>query len=1337
MKAAVALLPAIAAAAMPPAIPPTTPAELAVWATWVRDRHPTLGCPELGGAPRCAWPGRLDLEVGASGGRFRVDALADAPTSLPLPGGPGAWPEDVRLNGAPTPVLDVGGRPTVRLPPGEHALTGAFRWPALPQALPVPPEVGRVALRVDGAEASARREADGALRLGGGAGGEADHFEIDVMRRVADGVPLTVLTRISLRVSGEAREVDLGAVLLSGTEAVRIDGGLPARLEDDGRLKVQVRPGTWTIDLHAVHRGPAAGLTAPTPGGERWPDREIWSVALDHAARAVVVEGGAGVDPAATPLPPEWAGAPAWLVQPGEALRLNELRRGQPEPAPNQVQVQRTLWLDHDGGGFTFQDRLTGELHQGWRVDAQAPAELGHAANSGEDLVITAAPQAGVELRATALDLQAEGRLPGDRSLPAVGWDLVANRLQVDLAIPPGWALLHAIGPDAVSGALLQRLTLVDAFFAGGLAAMVRRLAGWRWAALAFAALGLSRMMDGSPSGTWVTLLLALMAVPLLRERLPALARPAQAVVLLCLLLLGESLLLQAGRAAVADRQAVHTDGQLEVPDRFVDVQAAEAPMGALSRKADLASNLVGRGSSGVEQKAKWASYDPKYVVQTGPGVPRGSGPRAQLTWSGRVGPDQRLTLLLLPPMALTALTWLQAGLGVALALRLTGAGAWLAARARHGGALITGLLLMAASGAPPPAAAAPDAALLQELEQRLLAPPACAPACVSAPVARLTLRGEAEPRLQIELEAHAGAPTTLTLPGPPDVWTPAAVEVDGRPAPGLARGPEGLLHLRVDPGVHRVRLEGPLTHPSSLVLQLGAAFGRVEVDAPGWTVRGQRADGTFDGVVQLARGADDPGGGRGRDGLQPMIQVERHIELGVPWRVVTMVRREGGGEAPVALSVPLLPGEAPTSPAVVLEGGAARLTLDALRPELSWESTLRESERLTLQAPAGAPWTEAWHLHCSPLFACAQAAGPAPLLAEQDGAQRLVWRVWPGEAVEVAVDRPAALAGQTLTVDAAELEVTVGQRESAGTLSVELRTSQGAQHPLRLGVGAAVQEVRIDDQVVPLRIEDGVLPVPLSPGLHRVSVRWTWPEAVGALVQAPELSLGAGAANLRARLRLPSDRWVLGATGGPRGPLVTGPLWSLSLGLAGALLAWLCRGATPLSPAAHALLGLGLGAATPELGLPALLFPALVGARARRAPDGWITHNLVQLAMLAAWGWLVLALAEALWVGLIGAPPARITGPGGAALVWALDRSDGGLPGGAVLSLPGWAWRLTMGAWTLWLLLQLPGWTRAAFAALAVGGAVRGPPRAPPPPPAEGEGPALSPDPPAAGTTA
>ncbi|HMV69843.1 MAG TPA: hypothetical protein PKA64_23585, partial [Myxococcota bacterium] len=639
----------------------------------------------------------------------------------------------------------------------DHHLTWTLAWASRPNGLPLPTGTALVDLTLDGQPVIFPLvDAAGLLRLGArdSDGPGENRLTLEVSRRVDDGVPLRVSTHIELRASGTAREVALGQVIVPGTLPYAVTADLPARLMPDGALTVQLRPGTFHVDVDAVAPGPVTKLAAPELPAP-WPDHEVWAVHTDDPVRMVDLSGPPGVDPARTTLPEAWRGLPAFVVSPATPLEIAELRRGEPDPAPNAVQLDRELWLDLDGAGMTVRDTFSGSISQGWRLDVLPPTELGHASDHGDDVVITTRDGAvGVELRDTSLSLVAEGRLAG-RALPAVGWAQDVQQLGVQLHLPPGWTLAWASGVDALDGPD-PSWTLFDLFYVLVLGLALSRLLGRRWGALALVALALARHVQGAPSATWValTVLLALGRV----------AAPGWAQVGVTWARRG-TLLLLFGLLAPLVYAQVQGGLYPQLAERgwrsydSYDKMASYEPIlarGGSERKMEI------QGSDGWS-RGQLTKVDPNAVVQTGPGIPTWTWDTWQLRWSGPVARDQELRLWLLGPTANLLLALVRSGLLLALALEIT-------RRERRAAALLALLILL-----PGRSLAAPDG--LDELQARLAAPPACGDQCATAASTELTVEGDT---LTVDVEVHAAALTSWPLPGPAEAWVPRRVELDG-----------------------------------------------------------------------------------------------------------------------------------------------------------------------------------------------------------------------------------------------------------------------------------------------------------------------------------------------------------------------------------------------------------------------------------------------------------------------------------------------------------------------------------------------------------------------------
>jgi hypothetical protein len=1360
------------------------PPELRPWVPWVLDQVSDFGCAHVRGQAVCAWPGRLRLALAGTGGAFALDVQADRDTELRLPGSAEAWPQDVTVDGHATAVFDRGATPRLRLTQGRHRLSGRFVWSRLPESLGVPPEIGLVDLTLDGRPvARPRRDAGGLLWLRARAetgAAEADRLRLQVFRHVQDGVPLFVETRLQLDVSGRARETTLGQALLPGTTAVAVSGALPARVEN-GLLRVQLRPGTYTVSVlarvddrpEALARPKAKQAVEKGAGADVWPAREVWVFAADERLRQVDLSGPTPIDPSRTELPDEWRNLPAFLVDPGGRLVMKTTRRGQPEAAPDALRLSRVLWLDPDGRGATVRDSFSGTLHSTTRLDLLPPGRLGRVAIDGQDQLVTADPKTsspGVELRRASLDLEADSRLAFGGALPAVGWSTGVDALGATLNLPPGWSLLAASGVDSLPGTWTSRFTLLSFFFILLVAFGVYRLFGLRDALLATATLVLTHGEPGAPFLVWLSLVCA---IALRRVsptgRLGSLGRIwflASALFLLVLLVpftrdqVKDALFpqvatpvpvyaVQAGEGAGVLGEVPSAPAANEPPRPALAGKVARRPPAARAMEADRLEELKKEARMSV-QAAPPQEYtaaleqDPKAVLQTGPGVPTWSWRRYSLGWTGPVSRDHRMRLVLASPGLNRALTALRLVLLGLLSFVLL-SGRWPTLPRRRAAeavpvAAALGVFLLFAAAPVRAQSGTPPAEILEELKRRLTRPAPCEPECVTSPSLILRLL---DGRLQVSAEVDAAADGTWAVPGPLASFSPADVRLDGAPAVALALLGDGFLHVRLSPGVHRLEAVGPVPPGDSFTLQFGVPPRRARAEAPGWDVSGLRSDGPPDRSILFARRLSGPRAAMAPEGqYPPWLQVTRTLRFGVSWTVETRVERVTPVGTPVALRVPLLEGEAPTRADLTVERGEAVVSLGRDELQTRWQSTLKLAPQVRLRAPEGRPWSEVWRLECSPIWSCSS-EGLAPVDRFAEGVFAPEYHPWPGETLAVALARPQGVEGQTLTLDAVQLEATPGTRMERVRLVVSPRASREQPLKLHLPAEAEVQQVTLDGSERPTRPEQGELRVTVPAGAHRLEVVWQQPHGIGLAYAVPRVGLSGPAVNVTEQLTLPPSRWLLLTWGPAWGPAVL--FWPYLVFLLAVAAALGRLRASALTSVQWALLGLGLSQVSALAALVVAGFVFALSLRQKRPPRNAAPFDLLQLLLVL---WAVVGLGilySAIHTGLLFRPDMQVAGNGSTDTVlrWYADRVGAATPSTGVLSVPLWVYRAGMLAWALWLaasLVRSVGWGFRAFGeggfwrSLPLRRASTPPPSAPPDAPGAGEPGATEGGPPAPG---
>jgi hypothetical protein len=1221
--------------------------------------------------------------------------------------------------------MDRNDAPVIRLSAGEHRVTGTFVWENMPEMIRVPPAAGLVALfmnerKIDTPEMD--HEGRLWLQKRKEAAGSEDLLSVRLFRLLDDTIPMQVTTRILLNVSGRPREIRIEAVLMDQSVPVRLDSPLPAKLAADGALLCQVRPGEWDLRVTTRVLGPVTRLVCNGQHGG-----EIWSFQSQNHLRMVEITGAPVVEPERTDMPSDWKGWPAYALSPGGELMLKELRRGDPDPAPDNLTLHRCWWLDFDGAGYTLQDTISGTMSRQWYLAMNSPGELGRVAIDGADQLITRqgkAQRPGVALRRGRVNLVADSRLAADsRQIPAVGWDHDFQRVSGVLHLPPGWRLLATGGIDSISGTWIQNWSLLDFFLALIISLSILKLRNWKWGGLALITMILIFHEPGAPRLVWLHLIGALALFKLLPDgwfkKLVTLWGAASVVALLVIAL--PFMVMQIRWGVYPQLAPVEADRShpMAFPKGMVSDMAPPAPAtlpapagseqsgsGAdedNSRKRSsmafyeqLKSPEAMPGPPKIRQQAVFAA-DPNALIQTGPGLPTWRWRAFNIGWNGPVERSQTIQLWLISPVGNLILGVLRTLLLAVLMIGLIADARSRWPRAKKPfqhpeSAVALALLFLMAGWGKTALAQFPSPELLTELQERLLERPDCLPQCASLTHMAIAIDPDT---LTLSMALDVATGTAVPLPATLTSWTPERVLLDEADLPGLSRDDAGTLWAYIPEGVHEVVLTGRVMG-DVLRISLPLAPHAATVESRGWTVRGLHPDGSTDATIEMIRTLPQtsPQQGYGNSSLPPFFQVRRVLHLGLTWRISTSVQRITPSGTPVMLSYPLLADESVMTPGVQVEDKSARIAMAPHEDAVLFESSLPPGEKLHLMAPASVPWTETWVLDISPVWQCDFSGIPA--IHRQDGESNWQpqWAPWPGESLDIRVTRPEAISGKMMTIDAARLDWTPGLRFNKADLHLSIRTSRGGQHEILLPEGADLQGVTVNNRSLPIGQEGGRIRIPLQPGAQEIQVAWHEPGASPIFIRPPVVSVGGDAVNAHITFHMPQNGWILFA-GGPRlGPAVL--FWSYLAVVVLAAFGLRRIGLTPLKFHQWFLLGIGLTQVSPVTALVIVgWFPALGLRKEKTPPDQWLAFNGAQL-MLVVWTLAaLLGLYEAVERGLLGIPDMQIAGNQSTShlLQWTQDRITSAMPQPWAVSFPLWVYRLLMLLWSLWLAFSLLKW--------------------------------------------
>jgi hypothetical protein len=1289
------------------------PEQLKPWTAWVLQHEESYGCPFFFNnfqQKHCAWSGQLSLALQAKQGDFKVVWSVFNDSWVALPGDRKHWPQNVTINNQPAVVNEQKGRPAVFLSPGEFTISGQFFWDRIPDNLTIPETTGLLNLSIADNQILFPSVKRGSLWLKDNESAhkktqnEQNKLDIQVFRKVLDDVPMQLMTFIELEVSGDQREVSLPHALLKDFIPVALNSPLPARLEADGSLLLQVRPGRWRIELNARHPNQLSQLSFAVSNPD-WPAAEIWAFQAMPYQRLVKIQNLAAIDPSQTNVPGQWRSFPAYQIKQGETMSFKVIRRGDPEPEPNQLRLQRKLWLDFDGSGYTVEDQISGKMTQGWRLDAQPEMRLGQAKINDQNQLITRLKKDGpngLEVRKGALQLSADSRIekPIDH-LNAVGWQQDFHQVRAELNIPPGWRLLAASGVDNDPDSWISRWTLLDLFLVLIAALATSRLWTIYWGFFTLLSLTLIWHEPEAPRLVWLNLLAAIALLRVLPEgRFLLLIKSYRNLCWLALVLITIPFMVSQVRVGLYPQLEKQwqpiTTSPYQTHAAIQQESQLQEDVATLTRKtpAKMRSNTYASPASMDEKySVNFDRIDPDAKIQTGPGLPQWQWHSVQLSWNGRVHSDQQIELWYLSPAMTMALNFIRVTLVMLLSLLMFG---MLNNKFRLSMPVLS-IVLLVLLGTPTndAYAAFPSQKLLNELKSRLLQAPDCLPTC--AQIAAMHLQID-DSKLQIYLQIHTQQDSAVPLPAHFNLWQPAFVSVNGENAASLIRQ-QDQLWLYLPKGQHNVILKGinPPTHQFTLPLPLQPH--RVTADSQGWTIEGLHEDGRSAGQLQFTRlktlHQQQTTASLQQTTLPAFIRIERTLHLGLDWRIDTRVIRAERSGAPVILEFPLLTGESVTSANVRVVNERVLVNMPAGQQVTQWQSVLAKSERIELSASPSTDWTEVWRAEISPTWHLETTGIAVVHHQDQQGRWLPEWRPWQNETVQLHITRPQAVPGDTLTIDKSEMRIKPGKRSLEAEMELQIRSSKGEQHTLKLPEKAILQAVKLDGVTQPIRQQGYNVTIPLKPGTQSVSLSWHENKEQAYWLTTPRVNLGISSVNSHIKVISGQDRWILFTMGPKFGPaaLIWGVLivlTMLSIGL----------GKISLTPLKHwhwFLLLVGLSQIPVAAGALVVIWLFALGLRAKHSPANSSTFNLLQIALGGLTVISLMLLFYAVQQGLLGSPDMQIAGNQSSAyhLNWYQDRNSEWLPTATVISAPLLLYRVLMLLWSLWLAVSLLNWLK------------------------------------------
>jgi hypothetical protein len=1322
---------ATVAAPMSQSTQESVPETLTPWLPWVMKGNESYTCPFINRSDFakkqnhiCAWPSTLNLAVKNTSAAFQQSWQILAKSFIPLPGNSENWPLSVKVNQKIMPVVMHQGKPAIELEKGSYNITGQFNWPKIPESISIPNQYAFVKMTINNQVIAFPKIEGNELWLQELEPNQQqrDSVELSVARRVVDGSYIKFDTYLSLNVSGKMREVILGEVLPKGVELIGIESQLPAFLDADGLLHAKLKPGTWQIFVRGYAKQTLLAWQRPEQS-HVWPKDEIWVFKGDESLRLGKLSGASMVDNNQAEMPDAWYQLPSYLLRETDVLSYDIQHRGKPLHIENQLTLNRTLWLSFDNANYTFSDHITGAMINDWRLSMNVPYILESAEDQDGSVLITtqATDERGLENRYPGIDVKARGVFSANNNIAISGWQSNFERVSLTLNLPPGNKLFAVFGADSVSNSWWGNWSIWASFIVLLSAFIASRLVSITAGVITAVMLIVIYQETGVPIIAIGNFLLAVAIKK--HQPFPSLKSIVNSYWAISIAIVVGSILFFS---AIQLRTVIHP--QLEAHTSAVE---------SFDSLSEMEMNVVTDVTSGIAQSKKMKQayssmqdverievtgsrikradllmerYQTDALIQAGSGIPNWQWNPYQINWHSPVTENQMFDVIVLSKNSyrmikvfgiVLSLLWLALMLKDLIKLNVS------AFRAPALTAVLAIFVLFPGISVTTEAAEFPQQQLLDELKQRVLAAPNCAPSC--ALINQLTVDSE-EKSLKMTLTVHANVDTAVALPRS-DFWRPEKLLLNGKPVNSLLKR-RAWIYIPVSKGISTFTLLGQIAPVDTFQLEFKDLPQHIQVNiSDSWQVVGSQANSLSGNTLEFLATIKDKTVNNettsGEDKLlstrysyQPFVKVTRELSIDQIWTLQTTVERIAPSIGSINTRIATLAGEHIISADILLEKGQVEVTLPAGKNQFTWRSTIDRQQVLSLHANTEAPLIEQWQVIISPSWH-ADINGLPMILGAQENNDYFsyLFYPYPGETLTIAATRPKAVKGDVLAIDRVKYEIEQGTRTSKLNLSFDYRSTRGGEHIIDLPENYQLKEIKTDSKLINLQLEQGKLAIPILPGKHNIRILMRASISDPLLLTAPTINLNAPISNITSAINLTRQRWVLWADGPVLGPAVL--YW-------GELLAFIIFAIlvarvpfSPLSTISWIALGFGLSLNNwAILMLVAVWFASLTASTYRPKTLNRNSFNFSQFLLYGLSVITLLSLLVTIPTSLLSSPDMGITGNNsyGNYLQWFADKSDGLLPQVSVISIPILFYKGLMLAWVIWLSFSGLNWMKWAW---------------------------------------
>ena len=1318
------------------------PPSLLEWKDWVLDEVKDRECPinHTTGSPECSWFSGVEVALNNKEVNFSMNVtLYKEKSKVQLPHAHLSWVKDVLVNGNKAVVLGSSENAWLMLNRGSHKISGSIVVKGDLKYIQLPKNIALVAFSKNGQEVSnAKVDSEARLWLDQEQSDatEKGTLVVSLYRKLIDGHPMRMETYLHFRVSGKMRSVVLDGILVDGFLPTAIKSSLNSTISEDKKLEVEVKAGEWTALIDSYSPNNIQTLEKPKYDFN-YANEEIWTLVSDANYRTIEIEGVSSIDPSQTTLPKSWKSLPAYLVEEGKRFSIKELYKSAKQQQKNELKLQRNLWLDFDGQGYTVSDTIDAKISQVRRLEATNILDLASASINNQPTLITTldkSEQKGIELREQKMTIKASSRYEGDIAMiPANGWDEKFNTVSSVLNLPPGWRLFAAFGSDNKTTAWLDKWNLMDIFLVLLLGIAIYQLYGLTWSVPATLFLILLWHEDGSPTIIWLFILGLVAMLRVLSEgRLKKVLKlfMAGAVAIALLQVLSFSVY-EIRTALYPQLEREHYDTlvdesfyddmkaeqafQQQHQDGFAVKEALPVPMAPNIEQSYRGKNMASQSYTYTQSlnKVKKNAYskmmqnriDPNAVVQTGIGKPKWQWHSHNFSWQSGVGSRDRLELWLVSPTVNKVLKALNI-LGMLFLLymflresaRLMMPGLKEKIHLAETGkvVLFVSLLLVTPERLQ---ADMPSDKMLYQLKEKLTVAPPCLPNCAS--MERLEVQIN-EDVMQISMNISAGADISVPLLGNRNIWLPQEVLVDGSHAVNLNLDKSGGLWVMLNKGVHTIQLNGSIQGHNQIMLSSRLAIHNFSssVNSEMWRVGSDHKS-----YIEISNLSIENRKAKEKSKIEPLVEVERTFYFGQRWYVDTKVKLLNKIDKPYRLMYDLLPNESILNKEIEVKANQAILHLDNKKRYYTWRSSLPITKTLPLKASNKNQLLEVWQMDISSIWDISY-RGIEPIEQLKVGDVLMPrFKPWHDENVTLSFEKTKAVKGESLTIESSTVKLLQSARYRDVTLKLSLKSSQAGQYVMNLNSATELKPTLIDGKTHYLKISNGKVSIPLQAKAQKVQLSWREEMGMDVHYNFSNINLNRASSNNTVQLTLPYNRWILWTNGPILGPAVL--LWGVLLAvLLFALILGRIKG-SPLKTRDWLLLGVGVSTTSVMIMLPIIIWIFTLRFREFKGDAllGW-KRNLTQIGLVLLTLIAISTIIGAVSVGLLGNPEMMITGNQsyGNFLNWYSDRITGAIPEPTVLSVSIWYYRALMLVWSIWIAFSLIKWLKWAWKVFSQG---------------------------------